>query len=150
MAEGVSHAQLRALQPCNRTDSCLPNCCPCQAHLVSSKVDVTRVHDHIIICVADTLAEQLAGCVACGSTQQQMEAAAACVTRAWLAKPTAPLRQTVPTYHRRSAQSPCWRPAATDWAVARKQAQTAARGATAQAEQTAENREEECNLAVSL
>lgn len=31
------------------------------------------MHNDIIICVADALAEQLAGCVACGSTQQQQQ-----------------------------------------------------------------------------
>jgi hypothetical protein len=35
-------------------------------HLVGSEVDVTRVHDHIIIRVAVPLPKQLAGCEACG------------------------------------------------------------------------------------
>jgi hypothetical protein len=72
---------------------------------------VSRVHDDVVICVADTLAEQLAGCVAC--RHHNSSAAAGGVTRAWFTTTAAPHHPKGSTYHRKSAQSPCWRFAAT-------------------------------------
>lgn len=76
------------------------------------------MHDDIIICVADALAEQLAGCVACGSTQQQQQQqqqmelkqancqAARGRCRRLVTAPLMHARLAAP-YRRKSARSPC-------------------------------------------